>query len=103
MEALPIEFIKVYPVLVRAFEAAFLLDIKDFITQALGHFKRQGATQLVGIELRDDVAEIARQSGHVDAVHVGDFMVSDLPYPAGNFDVGRRGAGQPAVALLGDE
>ena len=64
-----------------------VLDIGCATGQALGHFKRQGAEQTVGIELRDDVAALATASGNVDQIHVGDFMALDLPYADGHFDV----------------
>lgn len=64
-----------------------VLDIGCATGQALGHFKRAGAEKTVGIELRSDVAELARRSGNVDELHIGDFMSLELPYPEHHFDV----------------
>lgn len=76
------DFVNLFPE-----KASRVLDIGCATGQALGHFKRRGASQTVGIELRDDVADIARQSGNVDALHVGDFMALELPYTHAHFDV----------------
>ncbi len=76
------DFLKLFPK-----KANRVLDIGCAAGEVLGHFKRLGADKLVGIELRDDVAEFAMKSGNADAVHVGDFMELELPYEKGYFDV----------------
>lgn len=55
--------------------------------ETLAYLKTQGAEKLFGIELREDVAAIARARSEIDEVYVADFTVQDLPFEEGTFDL----------------
>lgn len=67
--------------------AARVLDIGCGTGRTLERFKELGSTETVGIELREDVAAIARRNPAVSRIFVGDFLNLELPYADGFFDV----------------
>jgi SAM-dependent methyltransferase len=53
----------------------------------LRHLRQQGAQFTVGVEIRTDVAEVARSRSLADAIIVGDIESLELPFPAEHFDL----------------
>jgi SAM-dependent methyltransferase len=53
----------------------------------LRHLRQQGAQFTVGVEIRTDVAEVARNRSLADSIIVGDIESLELPFPAEHFDL----------------
>lgn len=63
-----------------------VLEIGCGTGKTLEYLKRNGATKVIGIELRQEVAIAASQNEHIDQVYNIDFLDSETPIKNSKFD-----------------
>jgi SAM-dependent methyltransferase len=64
-----------------------VLEIGCGAGETLRYLRQRGAQYTVGVEIRGDVAEVAKNGSQADVIIVGDIETLDLPFPAEHFDL----------------